>query len=330
MAQCHASRGRFRRRLRAPKPVSTQTVQVDLYTIVSDNKYVGRFGSMKMNILVGSMLLSASLCGQSFGGDLLSRLLGGHGCGASSSCCDTSVSDPSCGAEMAASCGSGCGAAPSCGPSCGAEIASCGSAPGCGSAPSCGVESACCAPRRPILSALRAKLSGLKSRLSCNSGCGSSCDPCGAPACGPSCGAEMASCGSGCGAAPSCGAEMASCRSGCGAAPSCGPSCGAEIAACDPCGPPSCDSGRGCKLGKRGLLAKIFKCKSNSCCDAPASCDSGCNSCGTSSGCSSSGGGTAISAPMSAPMAAPAPVVDPHAYINTKRHVIQASSTRIR
>ena len=282
--------------------------------IVSDNKYVGRFGSMKMNILLGSMILSASLCGQSFGGGLLSRLLGGHGCGASSSCCDTSVCDPSCGAEMAAPCGSGCGAAPSCGPSCGAEIASCGSAPSCG-APSCGVESSCCAPRRPILSALRAKLSGLKCKLACNSGCGSSCDPCGAPACG---------------AGPSCGAEMASCGSGCGAAPSCGPSCGAEIAACDPCAAPSCDSGCGCKLGKRGLLAKIFKCKSKSCCDAPASCDSGCSSCGTSSGCSSCGGGTAVSAPMAAPMAAPAPVVDPHAYINTKRHVIQASSTRIR
>ncbi len=285
---------------------------------------------MKLNILVGSMVLSASLCGQSFGGDLLHRLLGGRGCGASSSCCDTSVSDPSCGAEMAAPCGSGCGAgpscgaemaapcgsgcgaAPSCGPSCGAEIASCNS---CSAAPSCGVESSCCGPRRPILSHLKARLAGLKSKLSCHSGCA---DPCGAPACG---------------AGPSCGAEMASCGSGCGAAPSCGPSCGAEIAACDPCGAPSCDSGCGLKIGKRGLLAKIFKCKSS--CDTASSCDScapsGCSSCGGSapSGCSSCGG-TAVSAPMSAPMAAPAPVVDPHAYMNTKRHVIQASSTRIR
>jgi hypothetical protein len=273
---------------------------------------------MKMNILVGSMLLSASLCGQSFGGDLLHRLLGGRGCGASSSCCDTSVSDPSCGAEMASPCGSGCGAgptcgaemaapcgsgcgalaAPSCGPSCGAEIASCDP---CGSAPSCG-------PRRPILSHLKAKLAGLKGKLACKS----ACDPCSA--------------------APSCGSEMASCGTGCSApAPSCGPTCGAEIAACDPCGAPSCDSGCGLKIGKRGLLAKIFKCKSS--CDA-VSCDaapSGCSSCGSvaPSGCSSCGG-SSMSAPVSAPMAAPAPVVDPHAYMNTKRHVIQASSTRIR
>ena len=257
---------------------------------------------MKMNILVGSMLLSASLCGQSFGGDLLHRLLGGHGCGASSSCCDTSVADPSCGAEMAP-CGSGCGAgpscgaemaapcgsgcaAPSCGPSCGAEMAACGSAP------SCGVESSCCGPRRPILSALKAKLCGLKSKLSCKSAC-----------------------------APSCGAETACdpCKTG--------PSCGAEIAACDPCGAPSCDSGCGLKIGKRGLLAKIFKCKSS--CDSSCDAAPSCNSCGSApSGCSSCGG-TSVSAPA-APMAAPAPVVDPHAYMNTKRHVIQASSTRIR
>jgi len=293
------------------------TVQIDLCTIVSNKKYVGRFGSMKMNILVGSMLLSASLCGQSFGGDLLHRLLGGRGCGASSSCCDTSVSDPSCGAEMAAPCGSGCGT----GPSCGAEMAApCGS--GCGAAPSCGAEiascdpcsaapSSCCAPRRPILSALKAKLHGLKSKLACKSACAPSC---GAEACDP------------CGSAPTCGVEIASCGSGCGAAPGCGPTCGAEISACDPCGAPSCDSGCGLKIGRRGLLAKIFKC--NSRCDTFVSCDSGCNS-APASGCSSCGG-TPVTAPAAAPMASPAPVVDPHAYMNTKRHVIQASSTRIR
>jgi len=280
---------------------------------------------MKWNIIVGSMVLSASLCGQSFGGDLLNRLLGGRGCGASSSCCDTSVSDPSCGAEMAAPCGSGCGAGPSCGaemaapcgsgcgtaPSCGAEIAApCGS--GCGAAPSCGAEVAsCCGPRRPLLSRLKAKLCGLKGKLASRG------------TCAPSCGAETACdpCGSSCGDGPSCGAEMAApCGSGCGAAPS----CGAEIASCDPCGAPSCDSGCGLRIGKRGLLAKIFKCKSNNCCDAAVGCDS-CSS----AGCSPCGG-SAVSAPMSAPMAAPAPVVDPHAYMNTKRHVIQASSTRIR
>ena len=204
---------------------------------------------------------------------------------------------------MAAPCGSGCSSGCAA-PSCGAEIASCDP---CGT-PSCGVETACCpAPRKPLLSALKGlkgKLCGLKSKLSC------------ASACAPSCGAEIAACDP-C-AAPTCGAEMAPCGSGCGAAPS----CGAEIAACDPCAAPSCDSGCG---KKKGLLAKIFSCKKSSCCDAAVACDS----CAAPAGCSSCGG-TAVSAPVASPAIAPAPVVDPHAYLNTKRHVIQASSTRIR
>ena len=276
------------------------------------------------------MVIGATLSGQSFGGDLLSRLLGGKGCGASSSCCDTSVCDPSCGAEMAP-CGSGCG------PSCGAEIAApcgsgCGAGPSCGAeiaapcgpscAPSCGAEMACapaCAPtsccnvRTPILDALKGmkgqlkcKLTALKAKKSCAPSCGAevSCDPCGS-ACGPTCGAEIAApCGSGC-----------------------APTCGAEISACDPCAAPACDSGCGCgsrKIGG-GLLSKIFSHKKSSCCDSgcATACDAapaGCSSCGSSP----------VSAPSAAPVATPAPVVDPHAYLNTKRHVIQASSTRIR
>jgi hypothetical protein len=276
---------------------------------------------MKWNIFVGSMVLGAALSGQSFGGDLLSRLLGGKGCGASSSCCDTSVCDPSCGAELAscdpscgvemAGCGSGllgkrlsgpnCGceiAAPCAAPTCGVEIA----AP-CGCGPTCGVEASCCPPRgTPILDGIRkdlawkrAKLRGLlTAKSNC---CDTACDPCG----------------------PTCGAELAPCASR-------GPSCGAEIAACDPCGPASCDSG--CGSAKRcggGLLKKIFANVGKSCCDAgPTACDAcptACSSCGTSA--------APTPAPAAAP-SAPAPVVDPHAYLNTKRHVIQASSTRIR
>lgn len=174
-------------------------------------------------------------------------------------------------------------------------------------APSCGAEIASCdpcaapscAPHRPILAHLKGKLVHLKGKLASKAACAPSCDPI-----GPSCGAEIASpCGSGYAA----------------------PSCGAEIAACDPCSSgPSCDSGFG---GRKhcGLLAKIFSGKKKGC-DAGA-----CDSCASpvAAGCSSCGG-TAISAPVASPMAAPAPVVDPHAYMNTKRHVIQASNTRIR
>ena len=277
---------------------------------------------MKIKFVLGSLVLGASLCGQSFGGDLLSRLLGGHGCGAKSSCCDTSVSDPSCGAEMASPCGLGNGAGPSCGaemaspcgsgygagPSCGAEMAGpsglgC-AAPSCGaeiaSSGSCGTPSCGSAPHRPLFGHLKGKLSNLKGKLACKSACASGCsDPI-----GPSCGAELAS---------PCGLGNA------------GPSCGAEIAACDPySAAPSCDSGCGAKK-HCGLLAKIFSHKKKS-------CDSGaCDSYGSpvAAGCSSCGG-TAVSAPLASPIAAPAPVVDPHAYMNTKRHVIQASNTRIR
>jgi hypothetical protein len=96
-----------------------------------------------------------------------------------------------------------------------------------------------------------------------------------------------------------------------------GPSCGAEVAACDPCSGAAagCDGGIGGAKRSCGLLGKIFKSKSS--CDAAAACDSGCSSCG--------------SVPAAAaPALAPAPVVDPHAYLNTNRGIIQASSTRVR
>ena len=150
---------------------------------------------MKWNIFVGSMVLGACLSGQSFGGDLIHRLLGGNGVGAKSSCCDTSVVDPSCGAEMAGGRGPSCGteiAAPACdpcagagagigggkagcgllgkrGPSCGTEIAGacdpCAGGNGGIVGPSCGVESSACgsAPvcRTPVLDGLK----GLKCKL---------------------------------------------------------------------------------------------------------------------------------------------------------------------
>ncbi len=283
---------------------------------------------MKWNMLVGSLVLGASLCTPSFAGfGLLDRMLGLKGCGCDSTCCDTGcgaapscgcenacAADPSCGCESAPACGSGCGAAPSCGcesapacgsgcgaaPSCGCESA-CGAAPSCGCesacAPSCGCETACCKPRRkPLLELLRAVeckkqnlISKLKSR---HCGCDTGCEPtCGVD---PSCGCESAC------AAPACG--------GCAA-----PSCGCEVA--------TCDSGCGCGPKKCGLLSKLFKHK-KSC------CDTACDSCGVAaSSCSSCGGGAAAPAVSgdAAPMP-PAPVVDPSAYLQSNRRVIQATS----
>lgn len=176
---------------------------------------------MKWNIVVGSLVIGASLSSQSFGGDLLNRLLSGKGSGANSSCCDTVVADPSCGVEIAP-----------------------------------------------------------------------------------------------CNAAPSCGVEIAPCNAA--------PSCGVEIASCDPCGAPACDSP--CGFKKPGLLSKLFAKKNH--CGLSVGCEDACDAAPACNSCTSA----PVAAPAieAAPEAAPAAVADPHAYLNTKRHVIQASSTRIR
>jgi hypothetical protein len=254
---------------------------------------------MKWNTVVGSLVLGASLCAPSFGGGLLDRMLGMRGSGCDSSCCDTGcAAAPTCGCEIAAC--DPCGAAPSCG----CEIAACDP---CGAAPSCGCEIACdpcgnacdsgCgkARRRPLMELLgkfECAKRGLFSRHACDSGCAA-----------PSCGCEVAC--DPCGAAPSCGCEIAACDP-CGAAPS----CGCEIA-CNPCG----------SRKHGGLLSKLFKRRGSSCCDAVALCDSGCSSC------------SSMSAPLAAPVMRgdaapmpPAPVVDPSAYLQSNRRVIQATS----
>lgn len=275
---------------------------------------------MKWNMLVGSLLLGVSLSTPSFGGGLLDRMLGLGGCGCDSACCDTGcAAAPSCGCEVNACdpcCGPGKGGLLSRlrGPSCGCEVNACDP---CGSAaPSCGCEMSNCG-----------KGCGLFSRLR-----------------GPSCGCEVNACDPCCNAAPSCGCEVACgsccqprrrpllelvgrieankralihrlmhrgncCDSGCGAAPS----CGCEIAAsCDPC----CDSGCG---PRSGLLSRLFH-RRSACCDTGC-CDSfsSCSSCSSCNGSAPAAHGDAAPAP-------PAPVVDPSAYQNNNRRVVQATS----
>ena len=269
---------------------------------------------MKMNMLVGSLVLGASLCTPSFAGGLLDRMLGLKGAGCDSTCCDTGCAvDPSCGCESASgcaadpscgcesACGSGCAADPSCGceSPCAADP-SCGCESGCAAAPSCGCETGCSKPRRKPLMELLAALKPSKS--CCDTGCATD----------PSCGCESP-CGDACGAAPSCGCESP-CGDACGAAPSCG---------CEsPCG--GCDAGPLAKMksAKTRLLSKLFTRRGG--CDSLA-----CDSCGCAAtpACSSCGSAP-VSAPAvqgSAPMA-PAPVVDPSAYLQSNRRVVQATS----
>jgi len=139
-----------------------------------------------------------------------------------------------------------------------------------------------------------------------------------------------------CDTAPSCGCEAApSC--GCEAAPSCGceaaPSCGCEAA-------PSC----GCGCGG-GLLGKLKKCGGNCCpllklnlpkisgcgCSAAPSCGCAgesqidCDSPSEAPAANNGDPGEAPDASDAAPMP-PAPLVDPSAFLPSKRRVIGTSA----
>ena len=71
---------------------------------------------MKRMLYLGVLALSATVCSQSYGFELLDRMLGHHGC--ADSCCE-----PACDAG-AGCCEPACGAEPACGcePACGAMI----------------------------------------------------------------------------------------------------------------------------------------------------------------------------------------------------------------
>ena len=124
---------------------------------------------MKWNILVGSLVLGLGLSTQSFGLDLLDRMLGTNynGCCDKATCCDTPCADP--------------------GPSCGCETG-------------CDVQCVPCKPKcrkTPLLDFLRSCKKCKKS--SCDGGCDAGCAD-------PGCGVEPA-CDPGCGVDPACGCD---------------------------------------------------------------------------------------------------------------------------
>ncbi|TVP98752.1 MAG: hypothetical protein EA381_11485 [Planctomycetaceae bacterium] len=250
---------------------------------------------MKRITLSLTMALGCLMTTQSFGFDLLDRMMGSKGCGCDTACCDTPVVHApahGCGCEapglLSGLKGRGCGIAA---PGCGCEAPACGCAadPSCGvAAPACGCEAAACGC--DSVGSCLPRPGGLLTKLfSRNRGCG-----CDAP----------------CAAEPACGIE-----------PACG--CAAPARGCEaPCG---CDSvcGKGCglTLKRPGLLNKLFSSRHSSCCDAP--CDSGC-------GCAAP-----VAVPVSVPAvqevpSAPAPIVDPSASLQTKSRVLQASARYVR
>ncbi len=125
---------------------------------------------MKWNILLGSLVLGLGLSTQSFGMDLLDRMLGmGYsGCCDTASCCETNCVDP--------------------GPSCGCET-------GCDACVPCAKK----CRKTPLLDLLR----GCGKKKSC---CDTGCDSC---VVDPGCGCEVVDPGCGCETAcePACGCE---------------------------------------------------------------------------------------------------------------------------
>ena len=134
-----------------------------------------RCGSMKRMLFLGALVLSVTVCSQSFGFELLDRMLGHKGC---ASCCE-----PGCDAGA----GNGC-----CEPAC--DAGSC-----CGT--SCRKK---CTPIRDLLKAVHAAKKARRSSCCGTSCCEPGCDA-GNGCCEPACdaGAEPA-----CAAAPDCSASI--------------------------------------------------------------------------------------------------------------------------
>ena len=256
---------------------------------------------MKRMMYLGALVLGVTVCSQSFGFEILDRMLGGcrkagssccePGCDAGNGCCGNAgdpgcaATDPGCGA------GNGCGKGNGCAePACDAGNGCCDS--GCTAAPGCGRK------KHSLFGGLKGLFDGCKRK---NTSCTS------------------ASC---CGAEPACDAGNG-CLGGCGAEPGC--------AAGNGCAEPACDAGNGCcdtgctaaprkKHSKGSILGGLLKglkskkhckrdagCTSSSCCgDA---CEPGCGAdpgCGAGNGCSDPACG-AVGVIESTPAIAPTP-----------------------
>jgi len=190
-----------------------------------------RCGSMKRMMYLGALVLSVTVCSQSFGFELLDRMLGHKG---GASCCD-SCCEPGCDAgngccEPGCDAGNGC-----CEPACDAGNGCCEPAcdAGNGCCDSC-CGSSCCGARKCRKHDLFGGLKGLfeKCKRKHRSCCGSCCEPAcdaGNGCCEPACDA-----GNGC-CEPACDAGC--CNKGC-----CEPACDAGNGCCEP----ACDAGKGC------------------------------------------------------------------------------------
>jgi len=257
---------------------------------------------MKWNMVFGALVVSVGLCSQSFGFELLDRMLGLNDCGCNS-CCTAEAScgcDKGCEPACCAAAAPACGCAAACEPACGCAAPACDSC----------CASTCCRKKchSGLFCGLHDRLFGCCHKKRC---CDSGCGGC-AAACEPAC-AAPAACG--CAAAePACGCAPAcdSCNSCCKKR-----HCGLlEIFHCHKrCCKPACGCGNGCAAGCDWACG----------CAAAAGCAVGCAAgCGAPMGDDSS-----IQSDDAAPMP-PAPTADPSASVPSKRRVVAASSKVVR
>jgi hypothetical protein len=193
---------------------------------------------MKWNLILPAMVLSLGLCSQSFGFELLNKMLGHHR-GGCNSCCETSCCEQQC-------------CQPACEPACCEQPACC--EPAC--EPSCCEQDACCDPcnscckkkRCDLFGGLRGLFDHGCKKSCCDNGCNSCCEPacepacCEQPACEPAC-CEQPSCCDPCNSCckkKRCGLfaglfhrKKSCCNTGCGGCDSCGgcSSCGGGVGA---------------------------------------------------------------------------------------------------
>ena len=144
---------------------------------------------MKRMLFLGALVLGVTVCSQSFGFEILDRMLGGH-----KSC--TSCCEPDCSAGDGC-CEPACDAGKGCEPACDA-----GNGDGC-CEPACDAGNGCCGTKAcgkkrcgtPILDMLRACHKAKKARTSCCNSCCDSDEPdcsAGNGCCEPACGAVEA------------------------------------------------------------------------------------------------------------------------------------------
>ena len=186
---------------------------------------------MKWNIFVGSLVLGLGLNTQSFGFELLDRMLGISGCGCETKCCETKGKGcdakaagceekaAACGADKKADCGCNAKAKSSCRKPLLSGLFACnrGNKKGCddkgcdAKADGCEAKAAACGADKGCDAKKSCSRRGLLDRIfscnRCNKGCADKgCDT-KAASCG--CGAKAAGCGCGAGGEKSKGEDMA-------------------------------------------------------------------------------------------------------------------------